>query len=144
MLVFLNERKKVFDRCDFGVGLVAGPLEVSSLPENLPIPLAFVVGRPFATECSSTLLSSCQWRRTSNISTLCPLIRNARSSSARICSGGRRLSMNWATNFSHLFVSNSLSVNAASVSYFAVIAFRSASGAAIRRRLSIPSPVPST
>ena len=45
--------------------------------------------------------------------------------------------MNWATNFSHLFVSNSLSVNAASVSYFAVIAFRSASGAAIRRRLSI-------
>lgn len=45
MLVFLNERKKVFDRCDFGVGLVAVPLEVSSLPENLPIPLAFVVGR---------------------------------------------------------------------------------------------------
>jgi len=27
-----------------------------------------------------------------------------------MCGGGRRFSMNWATNFSHRFISNSLSV----------------------------------
>jgi len=45
MLVFLNECEKVFDRVDLGVGLVAVPLKVSPLPEDLPISFALVVSR---------------------------------------------------------------------------------------------------
>lgn len=59
---------------------------------------------------TDSLVLSRQLGRTSNISTLCPLIRNARSTSARICGGGRRRSMKSATSFPHLLVSNSLRV----------------------------------
>jgi hypothetical protein len=44
---------------------------------------------------------------------LSPLIRNARSTSLRRRAGGRRRSINWATNFSHRLASNSESVTVA-------------------------------
>src|ERR1035437_9414924 len=73
------------------------------------IAFAFIKQLDLAIECSCSLLLSRQLGRTSNISTLCPLIRNERSTSRRMW-GGRRFSMNWATKFSHRFISNSLSV----------------------------------
>jgi|SRR5277367_1236070 len=51
-----------------------------------------------------------QLGRISKISTLCALIRKARSTFLRRRRGGRRRSMNSATNFSHRFISNSGSV----------------------------------
>src|ERR1035437_7679415 len=51
------------------------------------IAFAFIKQLDLAIECSCSLLLSRQLGRTSNISTLCPLIRNERSTSRRMCGG---------------------------------------------------------
>jgi hypothetical protein len=45
VVVVLNDIQEFLDRCDFRTGLITMPFQVGTLPENLPIEFALIVGR---------------------------------------------------------------------------------------------------
>src|SRR4051794_25910945 len=86
VVVFLNDVQEFLHRANFRVRWIAMPFQIGALPKDLPGELALVVGR--LCNCAFENRVPVHYEgRSSQISMLCPLMRNARSTLARRCGG---------------------------------------------------------